>query len=92
MQVFDVVVLGAGSAGEWVAGGIADQGGSVALIEKLRVGGECPYVACIPSKAMLRSAQARAQARHLDRLGGASAAPGLDPDRLAFAAAVRRRD
>src|SRR5580692_6451212 len=90
MQVFDVVVLGAGSAGEWVAGGIADQGGSVALLEKLRVGGECPYVACIPSKAMLRSAQA--QARHLDRLGGASAAPGLDPDRLAFAAAVRRRD
>jgi pyruvate/2-oxoglutarate dehydrogenase complex dihydrolipoamide dehydrogenase (E3) component len=92
MQVFDVVVLGAGSAGEWVAGGIADQGGSVALIEKLRVGGECPYVACIPSKAMLRSAQARAQARHLDQLGGASAAPGLDPDRLAFAAAARRRD
>jgi pyruvate/2-oxoglutarate dehydrogenase complex dihydrolipoamide dehydrogenase (E3) component len=92
MQVFDVVVLGAGSAGEWVAGGIADQGGSVALIEKLRVGGECPYVACIPSKAMLRSAQARAQARHLDQMGGASAAPGLDPDRLAFAAAARRRD
>ena len=92
MQVFDVVVLGAGSAGEWVAGGIADQGGSVALIEELRVGGECPYVACIPSKAMLRSAQARGQARHLDQLGGASAAPGLDPDRLAFGAAVRRRD
>ena len=92
MQVFDVVVLGAGSAGEWVAGGIADQGGTVALLEKLRVGGECPYVACIPSKAMLRSAQARAQARHLGQLGGASAAPGLDPDRLAFGAAVRRRD
>ena len=92
MQVFDVVVLGAGSAGEWVAGGIADQGGSVALLEELRVGGECPYVACIPSKAMLRSAQARGQARHLDQLGGASAAPGLDPDRLAFGAAVRRRD
>jgi pyruvate/2-oxoglutarate dehydrogenase complex dihydrolipoamide dehydrogenase (E3) component len=92
MQVFDVVVLGAGSAGEWVAGGVADSGGSVALIEALRVGGECPYVACIPSKAMLRSAQARDQARHLAELGGASVPPVLDADELAFRAAVRRRD
>jgi len=92
MQAFDVVVLGAGSAGEWVAGGVADNGGSVALIEALRVGGECPYVACIPSKAMLRSGQARDQARRLADLGGSSAAPALDEDRLAFGAAVRRRD
>jgi pyruvate/2-oxoglutarate dehydrogenase complex dihydrolipoamide dehydrogenase (E3) component len=75
-----------------VAGGVADKGGSVALIEALRVGGECPYVACIPSKAMLRSAQARDQARHLAELGGASAPPALDEDRLAFRAAARRRD
>ncbi len=92
MQVFDVVVLGAGSAGEWVAGGVADSGGSVVLIEVLRVGGECPYVACIPSKAMLRSAQARDQARRLAELGGASAPPVLDADERAFRAAVRRRD
>jgi pyruvate/2-oxoglutarate dehydrogenase complex dihydrolipoamide dehydrogenase (E3) component len=92
MQVFDVVVLGAGSAGEWVAGGIADEGGSVALIEALRVGGECPYVACIPSKAMLQSAHARRQARYLEDLGGAAAPPGLDADGPAFGAAVRRRD
>jgi dihydrolipoamide dehydrogenase len=92
MQAFDVVVLGAGSAGEWVAGGVADEGVSVALIEALRVGGECPYVACIPSKAMLRSAAARDQARRLAELGGASAPPALDGDRLAFRAAVRRRD
>jgi pyruvate/2-oxoglutarate dehydrogenase complex dihydrolipoamide dehydrogenase (E3) component len=91
-MTFDVVVLGAGSAGEWVAGGIADRGGSAALVEPLRVGGECPYVACIPSKAMLGSAHARSQARRLPETGGASAPVPLDAAELAFGAAVRRRD
>jgi pyruvate/2-oxoglutarate dehydrogenase complex dihydrolipoamide dehydrogenase (E3) component len=64
----------------------------VALVEKLRVGGECPYVSCIPSKAMLRSAEARALARHLADLGGAPGAVQVGADADAFAAAVRRRD
>jgi pyruvate/2-oxoglutarate dehydrogenase complex dihydrolipoamide dehydrogenase (E3) component len=91
-MTFDVVVLGAGSAGEWVAGGIADSGGSAALVEQLRVGGECPYVACIPSKAMLGSAHARNLARRLPGLGGTSAAVPLDAGPAAFGAAVARRD
>ena len=92
MDRFDVVILGAGSAGEWVAGGVADAGGSVALVEASRVGGECPYVACIPSKGLLRSAQVREDARHLVELGGASAPVALDEDEPAYRAAVRRRD
>ena len=92
MDRFDVVVLGAGSAGEWVAGGVADADGSVALIEEARVGGECPYVSCIPSKGMLRAARVRADARHLVEAGGASAPVALDDDGSAFRAAVRRRD
>jgi len=91
-MTFDVVVVGAGSAGEWVAGGIADAGGSAALVERLRVGGECPYVACIPSKAILASAHARDQARRLAELGGAAAAVPLGDSEAAFGAAVRRRD
>jgi pyruvate/2-oxoglutarate dehydrogenase complex dihydrolipoamide dehydrogenase (E3) component len=82
MPTFDVAVLGAGSAGEWIAGGVADKGRSVVLVEALRVGGECPYVACIPSKAMLRSAHARDQARRLADLGGAAVPPDLGSDRL----------
>jgi dihydrolipoamide dehydrogenase len=90
MDSFDVVVLGAGSAGENVATTVAKAGRSVALVESLRVGGECPYVACMPSKAMLRSAEARADARRLAELGAGSAE--LDDDTAAYRSAAHRRD
>jgi dihydrolipoamide dehydrogenase len=92
VETFDVVVLGAGSGGVRLAGQRADRGRSVAVVEAGRVGGECPYTACIPSKALLRSASARHDARRLTELGGASRALELDPDRDAWAAAVRRRE
>lgn len=92
LESFDVVVLGAGSAGESIADALVRAGRSVALVEMLRVGGECAYVACMPSKAMLRSAQARVEARHVSDVGGAGADPTLDDDVHAFRAAVLRRD
>ena len=87
-----MVVLGAGSAGEWVAGAAADAGRSVALVETLRVGGECPYVSCVPSKAILRSAHARGDARGLTDLGATSVPVTLDDDEAAYRAAAARRD
>src|SRR5881628_2949015 len=52
----DVVILGGGSGGEAVARRLAEADCTVALIEERLVGGECPYFACMPSKAMLRAA------------------------------------
>ena len=92
MDAFDVVVLGAGSAGEDVARTLAQAGRSVVLVEGDRVGGECPYVACMPSKAMLRSAAARHTARDLPGLGATARPVDLGDPVAAFRAASARRD
>ena len=57
-QTADVVVVGAGSGGQPVAEALAAEGVDVVVVEAFRVGGECPYVACIPSKALLLAAAA----------------------------------
>lgn len=89
---FDVIVLGAGSAGELVATTLAKKGLTVGLIEKLRVGGECAYVSCMPSKAMLRSAQVRRLAKNAEELGAAAIDLELGDAVEAFTTAAHRRD
>lgn len=92
MDRFDVVILGAGSAGENLANSLAAAGKHVAVVEGHRVGGECGFVACVPSKILLRAAEVRLLAAEAARLG-ASVAP-LDPGdgAAAYARAVARRD
>jgi pyruvate/2-oxoglutarate dehydrogenase complex dihydrolipoamide dehydrogenase (E3) component len=51
----DVVIIGSGSAGFSAAQAARDQGASVCLIEKGRLGGECPNFACVPTKALLKT-------------------------------------
>ncbi|MDP8957797.1 MAG: NAD(P)/FAD-dependent oxidoreductase [Actinomycetota bacterium] len=51
---FDVIVIGAGAAGENAAGRAAGHGLAVAIVEQELVGGDCSYWACMPSKALLR--------------------------------------
>jgi pyruvate/2-oxoglutarate dehydrogenase complex dihydrolipoamide dehydrogenase (E3) component len=86
MDTFDVVVIGAGSTGEVLAGRAAGHGLSVAVVESELVGGECSYYACIPSKALLRPVHALAEARAV--AGSRQAVDGT----LAADAVLARRD
>ena len=76
----DVVVLGMGIAGELIAGELADTGLSVVGIDHLLVGGECPYWGCVPTKMIVRAANALAEARRVNKIAGAATVePSWEP-------------
>jgi len=66
---YDLVVIGGGTAGLVSAIGAAGLGARVALIERRFLGGDCLVTGCVPSKAILRSARAAAEARRAPLLG-----------------------
>ncbi|WP_431908321.1 dihydrolipoyl dehydrogenase family protein [Micromonospora carbonacea] len=78
---YDVVIIGAGPAGENVADRVVAGGLSAAIVERELVGGECSYWACMPTKALLRTGAALRAARRAGVTGT-----------LEAAAVLRRRD
>ncbi|WP_406186100.1 dihydrolipoyl dehydrogenase family protein [Streptomyces sp. NBC_01006] len=72
---YDVVVLGGGPAGENIVDRTRAAGLTTALVEAELIGGECSYWACVPSKALLRPALARADARRVPGLAGSVEGP-----------------
>ncbi|MHC4591986.1 MAG: FAD-dependent oxidoreductase, partial [Planctomycetota bacterium] len=66
---YNLVVIGAGTAGLVTAGGGAGLGAKVALVEKHLLGGDCLNVGCVPSKCIIRSSRAAADAQQADRFG-----------------------
>ena len=66
---YNLVVIGAGTAGLVTAAGAAGLGAKVALIERALMGGDCLNVGCVPSKALLRCAHAYADVRDAHKFG-----------------------
>jgi len=66
---YNLVVIGAGTAGLIAANGAAGLGAKVALIEKHLMGGDCLNVGCVPSKGLIRSARASADVRDAGEYG-----------------------
>ncbi len=68
----DLIVLGLGPGGEEVGGKLAEAGRDVLGVDERLLGGECPYFGCIPSKMVLRAADALAESRRVNQLSGSA--------------------
>jgi len=86
---YDIGVLGAGAAGLTVTAGAARAGAKVLLVEKeRRLGGDCLYFGCVPSKTLIRTAKVYHLMKSAERFG----LPGFDGGRPDFARVAARID
>lgn len=77
-EAYDLAIIGGGSAGLTAAGMAARFGARVALAEKRRLGGDCTWSGCVPSKALLRAARTAQDMRSAGRFGIAPAGAEVD--------------
>src|SRR5437762_6506488 len=77
--MFDVIVIGGGTAGLVTASGCARLGRKVALIEREKLGGDCLWTGCVPTKALVASAKLLHQMRHADAWGLEPTEPRVTP-------------
>ncbi|HEY6391714.1 MAG TPA: FAD-dependent oxidoreductase, partial [Bryobacteraceae bacterium] len=75
---YDLVVIGGGSAGLVAAGMSALLGAKTMLVEQHRLGGDCTWYGCVPSKALLKAAKIAHGMRTADRYGLTACAPEFD--------------
>ncbi|MGF6949268.1 dihydrolipoamide dehydrogenase [Neobacillus sp. B4I6] len=75
---YDVVIIGGGTGGYVAAIRASQLGLKVAVIEKGKLGGTCLHAGCIPSKALLRSAEVYAQTKNVDKYGVIASEVGFD--------------
>lgn len=83
---YNIVVIGAGTAGLVTAAGAAGLGAKVALVERHLMGGDCLNVGCVPSKALISAARAAANARNAGEFG----VEGTENARVDFARMMER--
>src|ERR1700761_648290 len=68
-EEYDVVVLGSGEGGKFIAWNLAKKGQRTAVIERKYIGGSCPNIACLPSKNILQSARVASYFRRGEEFG-----------------------
>ncbi|MDN4183138.1 dihydrolipoyl dehydrogenase [Bacillus subtilis] len=79
---YDVVILGGGTGGYVAAIRAAQLGLKTAVVEKEKLGGTCLHKGCIPSKALLRSAEVYRSAREADQFGVETAGVSLNFEKV----------
>jgi len=77
-KAYDLVIIGGGSAGLTAASFAIQLGARVALLEKHRMGGDCTWTGCVPSKTFIKAAKVAHQMRHAGRYGLTAAEPAVD--------------
>ncbi len=82
-EIYDLIVIGGGSAGLVAAGGAGILGARVALIEKNMLGGDCLYTGCVPSKTLIRSAKFASDMNNAEKFGFQITDFKLNNDRFA---------
>ena len=74
----DLLVLGGGAAGLTAAGTAANLGAKTMLVERDRLGGDCTWTGCVPSKTLLHVADLRARAQAFGAYANGDPAPPVD--------------
>jgi pyruvate/2-oxoglutarate dehydrogenase complex dihydrolipoamide dehydrogenase (E3) component len=68
-EAYDLVILGSGEAGKYLAWTLGSQGKRVAVVERRYIGGSCPNIACLPSKNVIHSAKVASYFRRWNEFG-----------------------
>ena len=89
---YDVVVIGGGTAGLVTASGCARLGRRVALVDRAKLGGDCLWTGCVPTKALVASAKLLHQMRHADAFGLDRVEPRVTPRAIMESMRAVRRD
>src|SRR3979490_1664314 len=77
-QLYDLTIIGAGAGGLIAARFAVQLGAKVALVESNRIGGDCTWTGCVPSKALLKAAKVAHIVRSSAQYGIIAAAPVTD--------------